>query len=178
MLTHLTPGCRCSARKLPSLLAILLFASCSTSGPPHNAPVRPRASASSGASDLAPRTKGAAAHPSSEARKKELRKVVDDNVGHAHLQRGMNAFTIAALKKATTTADLPVLEELLFDSDRVVAMTAAEVLMTLGDDGRAALERAKAAAERAHSIELTMLLDERLRELARTPAPSLAPAEH
>ena len=73
-----------------------------------------------------------------EVRYRQLKKAVDRNVGHAHLTRGMNTETIRALKSATTAKDIPVLKKMLGDSDAVAAMTAANVLMEMGRDGRAA----------------------------------------
>jgi hypothetical protein len=73
-----------------------------------------------------------------DVRYRQLKKVVDRNVGHAHLTRGMNTETVRALKSATTAKDIPVLKKMLGDSDRVAAMTAANVLMEMGPDGRSA----------------------------------------
>lgn len=59
----------------------------------------------------------------------------------------MNRYTVEALQKAVTASDVPVLEGLLLDEDTVVAMTAANVLATMGDAGvdalRAGRERAR-----------------------------------
>jgi hypothetical protein len=80
-------------------------------------------------------------------RKDELRAVVDDSAGHAHLTRGMNGHTIDALDRAARPDDLPALKELLFDADGVVAMTAANVLARRGEPGQVALREALVLAQ-------------------------------
>src|SRR5258707_7890599 len=66
----------------------------------------------------------------------ELKRVVDRNVGHAHGTRGMNAYTLYALRGCITDKDMPMLEALLGDRDRVTRMTAANVLVDLSEAGR------------------------------------------
>ena len=104
----------------------------------------------------------AAPLPRPETRRRELERVIDANVGHAHLVRGMNRDTIEALDRACSPADLPILGELLLSEDRVHAMTAAEVLALRGAVGRAELESA-AAKVKQNDPERFLLIDERLR---------------
>jgi hypothetical protein len=115
--------------------------------------------------------------PSNRAeRKRELTRVIDDNVGHAHFTRGMNMQTFEALRKATTPADIPVLEELLADDDRVVALTAANVLGDMGEDGILALQRA-ARTLRGASPDRAGLVEEVLWEAQRSTSPIEDPFE-
>jgi len=114
-----------------------------------------------------------------ERRKKDLRRAVNENVGHAHFTRGMNTHTVAALQKACTSADIQVLGELVLDDDRVVARTAAEVLSLLGDDGYTELERIARlpgeVASQRHEMILELLQPSLLP--AGTPAPGSDPFE-
>jgi len=43
----------------------------------------------------------------------ELRAVVDTHVGFMHLVRGMNTYTVEALRRRVTAADVPVLGRML-----------------------------------------------------------------
>jgi len=72
-----------------------------------------------------------------------LKKVVDRHVGHAHFTRGMSMDTILALGREAAEADIPVLAVMMNDPDDVTAMTAAEVLPTLGAEGIRAFKSAK-----------------------------------
>jgi hypothetical protein len=67
---------------------------------------------------------------------------VNANAGFAHLTRGMNTATIAALDAAAGPQDMPLLEEMLLGEDRIAAMTAAEVLRKRGPKGRDILKKA------------------------------------
>lgn len=51
----------------------------------------------------------------------------------------MNACTIMALRDAASDDDVPLLQRMLDDRDRVVALTALYVLPTMGDAGVVAL---------------------------------------
>jgi len=81
---------------------------------------------------------GAAAAPatSPEARYRELVKIVDRNAGHAHFTRGMNSYTIMALQNSVDESDIPVLQRMLGDKDRIVVMTTVNVLMWMSTQGR------------------------------------------
>jgi hypothetical protein len=109
--------------------------------------------------------------PPSATRRRELEKVIDDNVGYAHLTRGMNGRTIDALDRSATEADFPVLTEILLGPDRVRAMTVAEVLKRRGAIGRPVLEAA-AGRVKDQDPERYQLIDERLRpQLSPSAAP-------
>ena len=73
------------------------------------------------------------------AREDELKRVINRNTGFAHTTRGMNMYTLIALRSCVTDADLPVLRRLLFDRDYVTQLSAAGVLVDMGAGGRAAL---------------------------------------
>ena len=72
-------------------------------------------------------------------REDELKRVINRNTGFAHMTRGMNMYTLIALRSCVTDADLPVLRRLLFDRDYVTQLSAAGVLVDMGAGGRAAL---------------------------------------
>jgi len=74
-----------------------------------------------------------------ETREDELKRVINRNTGFAHMTRGMNMYTLIALRSCVTDADLPVLRRLLFDRDYVTQLSAAGVLADMGAGGRAAL---------------------------------------
>jgi hypothetical protein len=82
----------------------------------------------------------------------ELRRVIDRNTGFAHATRGVNMYTLYALRLCVTERDIPVIERLLSDKDRIIRMAAADVLADLGPTGqqtvRAKLQRTKDVAER------------------------------
>ena len=73
------------------------------------------------------------------SRENELKRVINRNTGFAHMTRGMNMYTLIALRSCVTDADLPVLRRLLFDRDYVTQLSAAGVLVDMGAGGRAAL---------------------------------------
>jgi hypothetical protein len=88
----------------------------------------------------------------STGRYAELRRVINRNTGFAHATRGVNMYTLYALRGCVTENDLPVLERLLSDKDRVTRMAAAEVLADLKPAGqdvlRAKLSETREASER------------------------------
>src|ERR1700687_2763725 len=69
----------------------------------------------------------------------ELRRVIDRNTGFAHATRGVNMYTIYALRGCVTEKDIPVLEHLLHDKDRITRMAASRVLADLGPVGQEAV---------------------------------------
>jgi hypothetical protein len=82
----------------------------------------------------------------------ELRRVIDRNTGFAHATRGVNMYTLYALRGCVTEKDIPVLERLLSDKDRVTHMATADVLADLKPAGqdllRAKLRGTQDASER------------------------------
>ena len=68
----------------------------------------------------------------SNLRYKELTKVINRNVGYAHMTRGVNACTILALRDEVTDQDIEVLAQLLESNDSIHRLTAARVLSVLG----------------------------------------------
>ena len=83
----------------------------------------------------------------------QLKSVVDRHVGYAHATRGMNMFTIEALRHAVRQEDLPLLAQMLDDNDRIAAMTAAEVLGGMGEEGEEVLRKClrKLSRDKFHS---------------------------
>ena len=90
----------------------------------------------------------------------QLQCTVNSHTGLAHMTRGMNTETIAALDAAATEEDIPLLQEMLFSEDRVTAMTAAEVLQKKGKKGLRALKDAYAEAEARKDPSRAALIDE------------------
>ena len=94
----------------------------------------------------------ASASGQSADRYAELRGIIDRNTGFAHATRGVNMFTLYALRGCVTEKDIPVLGRLLSDKDRITRMAAAGVLADFGPTGqeavRARLRGAKNIAER------------------------------
>jgi hypothetical protein len=88
----------------------------------------------------------------SAGRYAELRRVIDRNTGFAHATRGVNMYTLYALRGCVTEKDLAVLERLLSDKDRITRMATADVLADLGTAGqdvvRAKLRGTRDASER------------------------------
>jgi hypothetical protein len=66
------------------------------------------------------------------ARYRELLAVIDRNTGLAHMTRGVNMYTLYALRSCVSDRDIPVLRDLLRDKDRVSRMAAASVLADMG----------------------------------------------
>jgi hypothetical protein len=83
-----------------------------------------------------------------KARYETLVRAVNRNVGHAHMARGMNACTILALHDAASAPDIPILQGMLGDEDRVVRLTALYVLPTMGPAGVAALQSKASSLDR------------------------------
>ena len=73
-------------------------------------------------------------------RYKALAKVIDRNVGHAHMTRGVNACTILALRDAVTDQDIDVLAQLLESKDSVHRLAAGYVLSVMGPAGVGTLQ--------------------------------------
>jgi hypothetical protein len=90
--------------------------------------------------------------------------VIDRNTGFAHMTRGVNAYTLIALRSCVSAADVGVLSEMLSDKETVVRRAAAGVLTDLGRPGRAALEAARKQARDAASAAV---IDEALSSEAR-----------
>ena len=70
------------------------------------------------------------------ARYRELRRVVDLNTGFAHMTRGVNMYTLYALRSCVDESDLPVLGDMLRDKDRITRMAASSVLADMGRTGK------------------------------------------
>jgi hypothetical protein len=68
-------------------------------------------------------------------RYKALAKIINRNVGHAHMTRGVNVCTILALRDAVTEQDLEVLGGLLEANDSVHRLAAGYVLSVMGPTG-------------------------------------------
>jgi hypothetical protein len=73
----------------------------------------------------------------------ELKRVVNANTGFAHFTRGVNAYTLYALRGCVSENDIAVLSEMLNDKDGPTRLAAMYVLADLGDPGRKALREAK-----------------------------------
>ena len=91
----------------------------------------------------------------------ELRRVVNRNTGFAHMTRGVNMYTLIALRGCVTEVDIPALTEMLDDHDHVMQLAAAGVLVDLGVAGQRALEVARA---RAVDVRTRSVIDDALRE--------------
>src|SRR5258708_835565 len=70
----------------------------------------------------------------------KLKHVIDRNTGFAHFIRGVNMYTLYALRECVTQKDIPVLAGMLKDKDRVTRMAVAGVLVDLGHSGRQVVE--------------------------------------
>lgn len=95
------------------------------------------------------------------SRYRELRSVIDRNTGFAHFTRGVNMYTLVALRGCVSERDIPVLTQMLQDRDYVTRFAAARVLADMGDEGKRALGRGLEAATDARTREL---IEEALRE--------------
>lgn len=104
-----------------------------------------------------------------ESRYEELKRVINRNTGFAHMTRGVNMYTLIALRSCVGETDIPVLTQMLFDQDYVLQLAASGVLVDMGAAGRQALAGARTAATEART---KMLLDDALRE---ADAPTLKP---
>jgi hypothetical protein len=113
----------------------------------------------------------AAAIADDRSRYDELKRVIDRNTGFAHMTRGMNMYTLVALRSCVTEADLPVLTRLLTDRDHVTQLSAASVLADLGDEGKLVLRQALAAPP---DIRTRSVIEDALRE---ADAPTYRPIQ-
>jgi hypothetical protein len=102
-----------------------------------------------------------AAEAAERARYEELKRVIDRNTGFAHLTRGVNMYTLVALRSCVTERDVPVLAEMLSDRDHVTQLASANVLADLGEDGRRGLRQALAAAA---DVRTRSVIEDALRE--------------
>ena len=97
-------------------------------------------------------------------RYRELRRVIDRNTGFAHMTRGVNMYTLYALRSCVGERDIPVLRDMLRDKDRIKRMAVSSVLTDMGGEGervvRARLAEVKDAAEK-------MMLEDALGDPAR-----------
>jgi hypothetical protein len=103
----------------------------------------------------------AAARVSADTRYDELKRVVNRNTGFAHMTRGVNMYTLIALRSCVGDADIPVLRRMLSDRDQVLRLAAANVLVDMGALGRAALEQ---EATRPADVDERLLLRDALQE--------------
>lgn len=100
------------------------------------------------------------------SRYRELKSVINKNTGFAHFTRGMNMYTLVALRECVTEKDMPVLTQMLQDRDHVTQLTAAGVLADMEDEGKQALRQ---GLEKAKDVRTRLLIEEALRE-ADSPA--------
>jgi hypothetical protein len=98
---------------------------------------------------------------SADERTEVLRRVVNRNTGFAHMTRGVNMYTLIALRSCVTEADIPTLTQMLDDRDHVMQLAAAGVLVDLGLAGHRALESARA---RSTDPRTRALIDDALRD--------------
>ena len=97
----------------------------------------------------------------SASRYTELRRVIDRNTGFAHATRGVNMYTLYALRGCVTEKDLPVLERLLSDKDRITRMATADVLADLGPAGQEAVRaKLRGTQDASERIMLQEALDD------------------
>src|SRR5438045_9277999 len=71
-------------------------------------------------------------------RYRELKNIVNVNVGVAHATRGQNMNTFIALRSCVSNNDVGVVDELVEDKNAVVRMACARVLVhveTTGEEG-------------------------------------------
>jgi hypothetical protein len=92
----------------------------------------------------------------------ELKRVINRNTGYAHMTRGVNMYTLIALRSCVSESDIPVLTQMLFDKDYVLQLAAAGVLEDMGEAGRQALAGARTSAP---DTRTKMLLDDSLKEM-------------
>ena len=62
--------------------------------------------------------------------------MIDRNTGFAHMTRGMNMYTLVALRSCVSERDIPVLVRMLADRDHVTQLSAANVLADMGEEGK------------------------------------------
>jgi HEAT repeat protein len=102
-----------------------------------------------------------AAAAAERSRYDELKRVIDRNTGFAHMTRGMNMYTLIVLRSGVTEQDIPVLTRLLTDRDHVTQLSAANVLVDLGEEGKRGLRQALAAAP---DVRTRGVIEETLRD--------------
>ena len=85
------------------------------------------------------------------SRDAELKRVIDRNTGFAHMTRGVNMYTLIALRSCVTEQDIPVLARLVADRDHVTQLASASVLADLGENGMRALRQGLATAPDART---------------------------
>ena len=95
------------------------------------------------------------------SRADELKRVIDRNTGFAHMTRGMNMYTLIALRSCVTERDVPVLAQLLTDRDHVTQLAAANVMIDLGEAGKRGLQQALAATR---DVRTRSVIEDALRE--------------
>jgi len=88
--------------------------------------------------------------------------VIDRNTGFAHMTRGMNMYTLVALRSCVSERDIPVLARMLADRDHVTQLSAANVLADMGDEGKRGLRQGLAAAT---DVRTRSVIDDALREV-------------
>ena len=102
-----------------------------------------------------------AAGAAERSRYDELKRVIDRNTGFAHMTRGMNMYTLIALRSCVTEQDVPVLTQLLGDRDHVTQLAAASVLADLGEDGKRGLREKLAGGP---DVRTRSVIEDALRE--------------
>jgi hypothetical protein len=96
-----------------------------------------------------------------DARYRELHRVIDRNTGFAHMTRGVNMYTLIALRSCVTEADVPVLTAMLADRDYVTQLAAAGILVDLGEAGQRGLTD---GLQRAADFRARQVLQEALHQ--------------
>ena len=87
--------------------------------------------------------------------------MIDRNTGFAHMTRGMNMYTLVALRSCVTEQDIPVLTLMLADRDHVTQLSAANVLADMGDEGKRGLRQGLTAAK---DVRTRSVIEDALRE--------------
>jgi hypothetical protein len=85
--------------------------------------------------------------PAQSSRYLELRHVISRNTAHAHMTRGVNMYTLYALRSCVSESDIAVLSEMLRDKDRITRMATAWVLVDLGAEGSRVVRARSAEVE-------------------------------
>jgi hypothetical protein len=98
------------------------------------------------------------------ARYRELLMVIDRNTGHAHMTRGVNMYTLYALRSCVSDRDIPVLKDLLRDKDKVTRMAAAFTLADMGVDGK---KEVQGRISEVNDAREKLMLQEALETVAR-----------
>jgi hypothetical protein len=103
------------------------------------------------------------AYGQTPARYRHLQRVINNNAGFAHATRGMNMYTLIALRSCVTEKDIPILAQMLNDHDRITRMTSANVLVDLGKEGKQAV---RAQLNKTTDPSERIIMDEALTESA------------